>query len=104
MHKYKKMFSNFPLSIFSLDSVSICRGYEWNSWGIIGLFLLLTVRVQIYGGWNGLNFHLMFSGRKGVGEKRGNVISAGGSDFCCCFSDLSAGMTAEVHVIPLSVD
>lgn len=46
----------------------------------------------------------MFSGRKEAGEKREKVISAGGSDFCCCFSDLSAGITAEVHAIPLSVD
>jgi len=46
----------------------------------------------------------MFSGRKVAGEKRGKVISAGGSDFCCCFSDLSPGVTSEVHAIPLSVD
>lgn len=63
------------LSIVFLFTVSNCRGYEKNSWGIIGLFLLFTVRVQIYGGWNGLNFHLMFSGRKGESEKREKVIS-----------------------------
>ncbi len=41
------------LSIVFLFTVSICRGYERNSWGIIGLFLLFTVRVQIYGGGGG---------------------------------------------------
>lgn len=46
----------------------------------------------------------MFSGRKEAGEKREKVISAGGSDFCCCFSDLSTGITAEVHAILLFVD
>lgn len=46
----------------------------------------------------------MFSGRKEAGEKQEKVISAGGSDFCCCFSDLSAGITAEVHAILLFGD